>query len=302
MQYVETYSRELPTTKTLTTQQLSDLDVITISSNEGLTNLVTLIGDPQLVAAIPLIVPSVRAKKLAEDFGHTLMPLTPALVALVLDGDFHVPLSGISHEVEMTVQVDGVKPVRVRGIMLWTHFGISGPATLDMSRYWHRARIEQREVKVFVNLVNGQDSASVKEQLLGLAAEQPRIHLCNALARWLPARVADAILIALDISGSTPMAHLPRDVRRKVVNALIRWPLPIRDSRGYTHAEVTAGGVPLTEVHSRPLNSRKGPGLYFTGEILEVDGRIGGFNFQWAWSSAWVVATALARSVKSNED
>jgi len=214
-------------------------------------------------------------------------------VALVLDGDFQVPLSGISHEVDLTVQIEGAKPIRVNGILLWTHFGVSGPATLDISRHWHRARIEQREVKVYVNLAGGKDSANVESHLLAIASEQPRIHLCNALARFLPARVAESVLVALDIDGTTPMAHLPKDVRRKVVQALIRWPLSVRDSRGYTHAEATAGGVPLTEVHSRTLHSRKCPGLYFTGEILDVDGRIGGFNFQWAWSSAQAAARAI---------
>jgi hypothetical protein len=236
--------------------------------------------------------------RLAEELGHTLVPLTPALAALVLDGDFHAPLTGISHKVELTVQAVGSKPVRVHGELLWTHFGISGPATMDLSRHWHRACLEQGEVAVFANLVGGKDSADVEGQLLAIASAQPRIQLRNALARLLPARVADALLSAVAVSGTTPMAHLPKDERRRVVQALVYWPLPVRDSRGYAHAEVTAGGVPLAEVNSRTLCSRKCPGLYLLGEILDVDGRIGGFNFQWAWSSAWVVATALARELK----
>ncbi len=236
--------------------------------------------------------------RLAEELGHTLVPLTPALVALVLDGDFHVPLAGISHEVELTVQAAASKPVRVCGMLLWTHFGISGPATLDLSRYWHRACLEGHKVAVFANLVGGADFERVESQLLTIVSEQPRIQLRSALARLLPARVAAAIVGALGVCGETPMAHLPKDVRRRIVQALTRWPVPVRDSRGYAHAEVTAGGVPLAEVHSRTLGSRKCPGLYLPGEILDVDGRIGGFNFQWAWSSAWVVATALARELK----
>ncbi|MBU0640103.1 MAG: aminoacetone oxidase family FAD-binding enzyme [Planctomycetes bacterium] len=236
--------------------------------------------------------------KLAGELGHTLVPPTPALVPLVLDGGFHVPLSGISHDVELTVQAAGWKPVRVHGELLWTHFGISGPAVLDLSRHWHRACLERRAVTVFANLVPGEDAASVEGRLLTLASAQPRVQLHNALARLLPARVADSLLDALAVPGTTPMAHLPRDARRKVVQALVRWPLPVLDSRGYSHAETTAGGVPLAEVNPRGLDSRKCPGLYFVGEILDADGRIGGFNFQWAWASAWVAATALARAVK----
>jgi predicted Rossmann fold flavoprotein len=238
--------------------------------------------------------------RLAEELGHTLVPPTPALAPLVLDGDFHVPLSGISHQVELTVQAAGGKPARVCGVLLWTHFGISGPGVLDLSRHWHRACLEQREVKVFANFLPGENAASVEGRLLALASAQPRVQLHNALARLLPARVADALLGALGVPRTTLMAHLPRDVRRKVAKGLVRWPLPVRDSRGYFHAEVTAGGVSLAEVDTRSLASRKCPGLYFAGEILDVDGRIGGFNFQWAWASAWVVGTALARALKSD--
>ena len=102
---------------------------------------------------------------------------------------------------------------------------------------------------------------------------------------------AGAVLRKLNIQATLPMAHLPRDLRRKLVNALLAWPLPVLDSRGYAHAEVTAGGVPLNEIDPRSMASRKCPDLLLVGEILDVDGRIGGFNFQWAWSSAWIAAS-----------
>jgi len=234
--------------------------------------------------------------RLAEGLGHTLVAPTPALVPLILDGDFHGPLSGISHPVELTVQAVGGRPVHVPGALLWTHFGVSGPAVLDASRHWHRARDERREVAVTVNFMPGDDPAGVETRLLQLAAQQPRLQLHNAIARWLPGRVASGVLHAAEVSRATPLAHLPKDDRRRVVQALCRWPLPVRDSRGYSHAEVTAGGVPLAEVDPRSLESRRCAGLHLVGEILDVDGRIGGFNFQWAWSTAWVAAAALARA------
>ena len=239
--------------------------------------------------------------RLAEELGHTLVPTTPALVPLVLDGDFHMPVSGITQEVELTVEAAGRKPVRTRGALLWTHFGVSGPAVLDVSRHWHRAHLEQREVTVLANFVPGEDAVGVEDRLLTLVSTQPRVQLHNALARLLPARVADALLDALGVPGTTHMAHLPKELRRRVARALVRWVLPVRDSRGYAYAEATAGGVSLTEVDPRSLGSRKCPGLYLAGEILDVDGRIGGFNLHWAWASASVVAAGLARAVKPNE-
>ncbi|MFH0983095.1 MAG: NAD(P)/FAD-dependent oxidoreductase [Planctomycetota bacterium] len=233
--------------------------------------------------------------QLARQLGHALVPPTPALVPFVLEGDWHAALSGIAHDVELTVRATGRKPVRVRGALLWTHFGVSGPAVLDVSRHWHRARVEQRPVTITANLLPGDDFTSAERKLLELASSQPKTGLRHALASWLPARVADAVLGALGFGGTVPLAHLGRDLRRKLIHALVEWPLPVRDSRGYAYAEVTAGGVPLNETDPRSMASRRCPNLYLVGEILDVDGRIGGFNFQWAWSSAWVAATGVAR-------
>lgn len=234
---------------------------------------------------------------IAQALGHSLVPTTPALVPLVLDDDFHAGLSGVSLDAEVGVRVAGSPPVRVRGSLLWTHVGVSGPAVLDASRHWHRARIEGRDVTVAVSLLPGLDVAAAEQWFIDAAAAQPRTHLHNTLATRMPARLAGAVLAWLHIDARTPLAHLSRDVRRRLVESLLAWPLPVRDSRGYGHAEVTAGGVPLNEIDPRTMASRVCPGLHLVGEILDVDGRIGGFNFQWAWSSAWVASGGLRAPV-----
>jgi len=234
--------------------------------------------------------------KLAVSLGHTLVSTTPGLEPLLLEGDFHVGLSGIALPVELVVRAAGRKPASLEGPMLWTHFGISGPAALDASRHWQRATLEGDAVTVTANLLPGHDFAALEAKLLQLAQAQPRTQLHNVLATLLPAKVAEAVLARLRVRGETTMANVSRDDRRSLVKGLLEWPLPITGGRGYNFAEVTAGGVPLAEVDPSTLESRRCPGLYFTGEILDVDGRLGGFNFQWAWSSAWVVATGLARS------
>jgi hypothetical protein len=239
---------------------------------------------------------------LATALGHSLIRQTPALVPLILEGDFHVDLQGIALPVELTARIHGEKPVSATGALLWTHFGISGPVTLDVSRHWHRSKIEKKDVTLTANFFPGKNAPAVEATLLAIAHDSPTIQLNNALARLLPARLADATLRTLEIVPKTALAHLRKDVRRNLASALTAWNLPIKDSRGYTFAEVTAGGVPLDEVDPRSLESRKCPGLYLTGEILDVDGRIGGFNFQWAWSSAYVAALAIARSENSRDN
>jgi predicted Rossmann fold flavoprotein len=232
--------------------------------------------------------------RFAEGLGHTTVPPTPALVPLVLEDDFHAGLSGVALPAVVQVRVTGRPLEKTRGAMLFTHFGVSGPAILDASRHWTRARLEDREVQVSVSLLATDDFAEAERRLLALTAETVRSHVANALGTLVPAALATALVARLGIVPDTPLGQLRREDRRRLVHALTAWPLPVRDSRGYGFAEVTAGGVPLDEVDAGTLGSRRTPGLFLVGEILDVDGRIGGFNFQWAWSSGFVAGAALA--------
>jgi len=233
----------------------------------------------------------------ARALGHTLAPPTPGLAPMVLEGSFHERLSGVALEVELTVAVDEEKPIRIAGPMLWTHFGISGPAALDMSRHWHRARLGGRGVAVTASFLPGEDFPSVERRVMELAASQAKTLVRNALAGLVPASLAEAICEQLGFAERLCAGQLTREARRELVHALLEFPLRIRDSRGYNYAEVTAGGVALDEIDSATMESRKCAGLFLVGEILDVDGRIGGFNFQWAWSSAYVASMGVAKSL-----
>lgn len=237
--------------------------------------------------------------ELARSLGHTVTPITPALVPLCLEGEFHTPLSGVALDVELTGTRAGAKPVRVRGAMLWTHFGVSGPAILDVSRHWHAARLDGGTLALAANFCPGRTFESLDAELTTIGGAQPRSHVPTCLAGLIPARLAGAVLNHLHIPVDRRMAHLEREERRAIARALTAWPLPVRDSRGYNFAEVTAGGVPLSEVSPSTLESRCCPGLHLVGEVLDVDGRLGGFNFQWAWSSGWVAGNAIADYMNS---
>lgn len=232
---------------------------------------------------------------LVKHLGHSIVEPLPALVPLVLEGDFHTSLSGVSQDVELTVRVEEEKPAVISGAMLWTHFGVSGPVVLDASGLWERAQAEHRSASISANFLPGCDFPSAEQNFIDLAASRPREFLHNTLSTLLPARVAVSVLENLAMDGRMLMGQLTRSDRRRLVHALLAWPLPVRQSRGYNYAEVTTGGVPLEEVNPATMESRVCPGLYLVGEILDVDGRIGGFNFQWAWSTAWVAASAQAR-------
>ena len=230
----------------------------------------------------------------ATALGHSLVPTTPALAPLVLEGTFHAPLSGISHDAELRVAAPEQKPVRVRGSLLWTHFGVSGPAALDASRFWHRAQVSGRAARITVSFFPGRDFGAVEAEILEAARARPAQRLTTSLAERLPAALAEAVVSSLGTPGDATLGRLQREDRRRLVAALLEWPLSVRGSRGYGFAEATSGGIPLEEVDPATMESRLAPGLHLVGEILDVDGRIGGFNFQWAWSTAHVAAAALA--------
>ena len=232
---------------------------------------------------------------IASRLGHTIVPTTPALAPLVLDAAdaVHATISGVSQDVELAVWIDGGVVVRTMGSLLWTHFGVSGPVALNVSRHWLRAKIEGRPVAITANFRSGARFDEVDADWQRRAIASPKASVQTTLASILPASVATAILGQLALDGTTTLAHLARDDRRRLSRALVEFPLPVTGSRGYTYAEATAGGVALTEIDAGTMASRVGRGLSCVGEILDVDGRIGGFNFQWAWSSGYVAGRAL---------
>lgn len=236
--------------------------------------------------------------RIAGTLGHTIVPTTPGLAPLMLADNeraIHRDLSGVAHDADLAVWVDGSVAVRLTGALLWTHFGISGPLALNASRHWLRADLDGRHVSVTISFCPGDQLEHVDARLLDLTAERPKASIQTVLAAIVPASVASALLKRLQIEPATTLAHIHRDERRRLARALVEWPIDVIGSRGYNYAEVTAGGVSLDEINPATMESRIAPGLFLVGEILDIDGRIGGFNFQWAWSSAHAAAAALAR-------
>jgi len=237
---------------------------------------------------------------IARRLGHSIVPTTPALVPLVLDAhtSIHAELSGVSQEVELAVRIDDAVAIRLNGALLWTHFGVSGPVVLNASRHWLRATLEGRRVSITANMVAGRRFDEIDRDWQEMARAKPRLSTQSALAARVPGSVAAALLRRLDILPDTVLAHLARADRRRLARALAEWPLPVIGSRGYTYAEATAGGVSLSEIDPSTMQSRICLGLHIVGEVLDVDGRIGGFNFQWAWSSGFVAGRALAARLR----
>jgi predicted Rossmann fold flavoprotein len=231
--------------------------------------------------------------QIAKSLGHTVSSTYGALVPLVLDaGMFHADVAGISMEVELSTFAAGKRIDRRTGSLLWTHFGISGPVVMDASRHWVIASETNLQPKMQANLLPSDEFESVEKWLIAQTSARPKAAVTTILTERLPARVAAAIVAHSNIDPTMTAGHLPRESRRALVHNLTALPLQVQQHRGWNYAEVTAGGVPLSEIDPRTMESRKRPGLYLAGEILDCDGRIGGFNFQWAWATGFLAGRA----------
>ena len=220
---------------------------------------------------------------IARSLGHTTTrSIVPALVPLALsDGSLPRRLPGVSCDVRADVRSASGKRLRsVSGSLLCTHFGLSGPAILDVSRHLIHARLEDPGAHLTIAWLPDEEPAP---------AGRP-------VARWLkdllPNRLAEALLEEAGVDGQEPADRLSRGARRRLASTLTAWRAPVTGDLGFSKAEVTAGGVPLSELRLETMESRVCPGLYLCGEILDVDGRIGGYNFQWAWASGAVAGRA----------
>ena len=214
--------------------------------------------------------------ELARTFGHTVTKTFPALVPLIVSKNHWITeISGTSVEAELAVKSPTGRVVqRHRGSMLFTHFGLSGPAVLDISRHWIA-----NQPALAANFLPGETFESLDAALLDAARRNPHATIASVLRRRLPDRLIDRLV------SDTPLGRMPKEERRRIVRDIVDFTLPVVRDRGFDYAEVTAGGVPLEEIELATMESRLCKGLYLCGEILDVDGRIGGFNFQWAWAS-----------------
>lgn len=233
---------------------------------------------------------------LAAVFGHTMIATSPSLTPLETGDAEWKALSGVALPVRLSLLQGGKKKASYEGDFLFTHFGFSGPVVLNISRHWIRAE-KTPDLKLSACFLPGLHEEAFREQIARAAAANPTVLLKTILSEFLPKRLAETILKKLRISQERILNQLKREERESLIQFIYHCPLPVTGDAGYKKAEVTAGGVNLKEVDSVTFESKLQPGLYFAGEILDADGRIGGFNFQWAWSTGFAAARAVIKKL-----
>ena len=237
---------------------------------------------------------------IAKSFGHRLVHTFPALTPLLTDDSDWKGLSGVSLETKLSFFEKGKKKCECRDSFLFTHFGFSGPAALDISRHFAGAAQEENP-QILVSFLPHYDEESFKAVFQAAQEKSPGKSIQNLLAGEfsLPDRLVETLLKKTHVNGNESIGKFSGENRKRLTRSLFNYPLEVTGVFGYAKAEVTAGGVDLKEVAVSRMESKMTDGLYFAGEILDADGRIGGFNFQWAWSTGAVAGRSAVRSLSA---
>jgi predicted Rossmann fold flavoprotein len=246
-----------------------------------------------VVATGGLSIPKIGATdlgyRIARQFDLKVIEPRPGLVPLTFDGPSwqpFVPLAGISLEVDVstgTGKGKGARKGQFREDLLFTHRGLSGPAILQISSYWTPG------TPIMLDLLPEMDLAA---ELIGAKSTQKK-QLGNVLGQWLPARLAEGLLLANGFAPDARLADMPDARLRALGDAINRWAIVPNGSEGYRKAEVTLGGVDTRELSQQTMMANRVPGLYFVGEAVDVTGWLGGYNFQWAWASGFAAGSSI---------
>jgi predicted Rossmann fold flavoprotein len=247
----------------------------------------TVSADKLVIASGGLSMPGLGATpfgyKIAEQFGLKVLPTRAGLVPFTLHKPLLEQLQTLSG-VSVPAVIEAEDGTVFRENLLFTHRGLSGPAILQISSYWQPGEF------VTINLLSECDPESVLNEQ---RAAHPNQSLKNTLAMHLPKRLVECLQSLGQIPDVTLKQLNPRD-QQALIETLTRWRVQPNGTEGYRTAEVTLGGVDTHELSSRTMEARNVPGLYFIGEVMDVTGWLGGYNFQWAWASAWACAQALS--------
>jgi predicted Rossmann fold flavoprotein len=233
------------------------------------------------------------AGELAVELGHTLAPPVPSLFTFHVDSAWVRELSGVSVPTAH-VSIPGLK-LRETGPLLLTHWGLSGPVILKLSA-WGARELHglNYQFPVLINWLPELDSEQIAAELRSRRESQPARLVINTPMAPLPGRLWEQLALAAGIPRATRWADLSRPAQHGLVQQLVRTELPVSGKSLNKDEFVTCGGVKLAEVNFKTMESRICPGLYFAGELLDVDGLTGGFNFQAAWTTGWIAGRARA--------
>ncbi len=232
----------------------------------------------------------------AKEFGHNIVPTYPSLVQLHLDSKIVKKMSGAKVDGEVTLLINNKKKLTSKGDILFADYGVSGFAVLDISQSASVALMDSSHVSISINLLPSFNAQKLSSHISSLALNMPQFTILDILAGLVPLKIAQALLEDLDILSSISADKINVKLAKKIANQLLNWRLEVTDTHGFRHAEVSGGGVDTTEINPKTFESLKKKNLYFCGEVLDIVGKRGGYNFAFAWASGHLAAKAISRN------
>ena len=229
-------------------------------------------------------------QEFATSLGHTLIPTYPSLVQLELDGKIYEKMSGSKVDGEVTLLINSKAVNTKQGDILFTAYGVSGFSILDISQEASEALLGYQAVDISLNLLPRYNAQKLSAHILKMGQPSSDLSLLDVLHGLLPLKIAKTVLEVLQFSDSIKAKEIHTKNAKKIANQILNWRFEVKDTHGFRHGEVSGGGVNTDEVNPKTMLSFKHDKVYFTGEVLDVVGRRGGFNFSWCWASAYACA------------
>ena len=230
----------------------------------------------------------------AKEFGHNIIEPYPSLVQLHLNSKTASKMSGAKTDAEVTLLINNKKDISTYGDILFTNYGISGFAILDISQRASLALQEYAKVDISINLLPSFNAQKLSSYILKVSKHMKHFLLLEILNALIPLKMAQGILKSLKLDENILTDTIDTKLSKKIANEMLNWRFEVSDTHGFRHAEVCGGGVDTTEINPKTMESLKQKNLYFCGEVIDIVGKRGGYNFAWAWASGYSVAKAIS--------
>jgi len=247
------------------------------------------------LGAAPQLKATEDALNIASNFGHSFNPTYPSLVGLHTDFEYNHKIQGVKKESLVTLFIDGQKECEIKGDVLFTKYGVSGFAILDISQYAVYPLSLYQDVQISINLFPEKNRNEVLGMIESLFKTLPEEEIVSLLTGIISNKLAPILLDINKIDKQTKAKDITAKQIRALVNTLINWRMKITDTQGFKHAEASGGGIRVDEVDERSFESKKCKGLYFAGEVLDIVGNRGGYNLQFAWASGFLAGKDISK-------
>ena len=244
--------------------------------------------------AAPHLGGNADAEAFAKVFGHTVIEAYPSLVQLHLASKTAHKMSGVKCYGEVTLLVNRQKEATCSGDILFTNYGVSGFAILDISQRASQALLACHAVTISINLLPDFTAQKLSAHILHVKKNMPQFTIFDILVGLLPLKIVNGLLSDLQLEST----HKDIDTKlaKKIANLILNWRFEVTQTHGFRHAEVSGGGINTQEINPKTFESSKKKNLYFIGECLDVVGKRGGYNFAFAWASAYTAARAISKN------